>query len=135
MRRTVKLQLAFVSIVVGLVALLMGVRMAMTTHEKLSNIQNLQSIVSLSTSISLLVHESQKERGTSAGYLGSSGKKFADKLLATSIDGSGKNTLPPSASNDRFEPLPRFFERTDPDDRYHAFQSGEHSKTRRYLYD
>ncbi|NCB53855.1 MAG: chemotaxis protein [Epsilonproteobacteria bacterium] len=80
MRRTVKLQLAFVSIVVGLVALLMGVRMAMTTHEKLSNIQNLQRIVSLSTSISLLVHESQKERGTSAGYLGSSGKKFADKL-------------------------------------------------------
>ena len=41
MRRTVKLQLAFVSIVVGLVALLMGARMAMTTHEKLSNIQNL----------------------------------------------------------------------------------------------
>jgi len=82
MRRTIKLQLVFVSIVVGIVALLMGVRMAMTTHEKLSNIQNLQSIVSLSTSISLLVHESQKERGTSAGYLGSLGKKFADKLPA-----------------------------------------------------
>ena len=26
------------------------------------------------------MHESQKERGTSAGFIGSSGKKFADKL-------------------------------------------------------
>ncbi len=34
----------------------------------------------LSSKISLLIHETQKERGMTAGYLGSGGKKFADKL-------------------------------------------------------
>ena len=80
MRRTIKRQLAFVSIVVIFLALLLGIKMTLDTHEKLTNINSLQRLVNLSTSISLLVHESQKERGTSAGFLGSSGKKFADKL-------------------------------------------------------
>ena len=80
MRRTIKRQLAFVSIVVIFVAFILGIKMVVDTQNKLSNINNLQSIVTLSTSISLLVHESQKERGTSAGFIGSSGKKFADKL-------------------------------------------------------
>ncbi|HID02764.1 MAG TPA: hypothetical protein EYP18_06100, partial [Desulfobacterales bacterium] len=34
----------------------------------------------LSNNISNLVHELQKERGASAGFLGSKGKKFGDKL-------------------------------------------------------
>ncbi len=80
MRRTIKRQLAFVSIVVIFVAFILGIKMVVDTQNKLSNINNLQSFVTLSTSISLLVHESQKERGTSAGFIGSSGKKFADKL-------------------------------------------------------
>lgn len=80
MRRTIKRQLILVSLVVVCVALLLGVKTVWEGEEKLRNIHDLQSIVTLSTSISLFVHESQKERGTSAGFLGSSGKKFADKL-------------------------------------------------------
>ena len=38
--------------------------------------------VKLSTKISSLVHETQKERGATAAYLGSSGKKFGDTLTA-----------------------------------------------------
>ena len=37
---------------------------------------NLQELVILSKSLSALIHETQKERGASAGYLGSNGKKF-----------------------------------------------------------
>ena len=43
-------------------------------YEKLST--NMQ----LASSISLLIHETQKERGMSAGYLGSKGAKFSDKI-------------------------------------------------------
>jgi len=80
MRRTIKRQLTLVSIVVAFVALLLGIKTIVDGQNKLRNIHDLQNIVTLSTSISLFVHESQKERGTSAGFIGSAGKKFADKL-------------------------------------------------------
>ena len=80
MRRTIKRQLTLVSVVVVFIALLLGIKTIIEGERKLHNIHDLQNIVTLSTSISLFVHESQKERGISAGFLGSSGKKFADKL-------------------------------------------------------
>jgi methyl-accepting chemotaxis protein len=40
----------------------------------------LEKVVILSTKISALVHETQKERGATAGYLGSKGAKFGDIL-------------------------------------------------------
>ncbi|MDD3324371.1 MAG: methyl-accepting chemotaxis protein [Sulfurospirillaceae bacterium] len=43
-------------------------------------IEQVNVLVNLSEKISLLVHETQKERGASAGYLGSKGQKFGDKL-------------------------------------------------------
>ncbi|MWV61848.1 hypothetical protein DCO58_07365 [Helicobacter saguini] len=45
---------------------------------KESNI--LDNGIKLSTQISLVIHELQKERGTSAGYIGSKGTKFGDNL-------------------------------------------------------
>ena len=80
MRRTIIRQLTLVSFVVVFVAFLLGIKTIVDGQAKLRNINDLQTLVTLSTSISLFVHESQKERGTSAGYIGSSGKKFADKL-------------------------------------------------------
>jgi len=44
------------------------------THATLSQVQELNK---LSGKLSLLIHETQKERGASAGFLGSKGKKFA----------------------------------------------------------
>ena len=38
--------------------------------------QKLTTLINLSTRLSALIHETQKERGASAGYLGSHGKKF-----------------------------------------------------------
>ncbi|MBL8490168.1 MAG: nitrate- and nitrite sensing domain-containing protein, partial [Rhodocyclaceae bacterium] len=42
----------------------------------------LQNLVEVSTSIGALVHELQKERGMSAGFLGSKGANFRDELKA-----------------------------------------------------
>jgi methyl-accepting chemotaxis protein len=39
-----------------------------------------QTYIALSTKISAIVHETQKERGMTAGFIGSKGKKFANKL-------------------------------------------------------
>ena len=44
------------------------------------NIAQAQELNVLSQKLSLLIHETQKERGASAGYLGSKGKKFAQIL-------------------------------------------------------
>jgi len=44
--------------------------------------ENFDKIVELDAKISLLVHETQKERGVTAGFLGSKGKKFVSNLPA-----------------------------------------------------
>lgn len=46
-----------------------------------SAFEKTKQLVSLSEDIALLVHETQKERGMSAGFLDSKGEKFGDKLL------------------------------------------------------
>jgi methyl-accepting chemotaxis protein len=38
--------------------------------------KELSSLVTLSKSLSSLIHETQKERGASAGFIGSNGKEF-----------------------------------------------------------
>ena len=45
------------------------------------NVHNVDKLVSMDVKISELVHETQKERGMTAGFLGSSGKKFANELV------------------------------------------------------
>lgn len=45
-----------------------------------SNITEIQSLTEFSVKASALVHELQKERGASAGFLGSKGKKFISEL-------------------------------------------------------
>ena len=47
-----------------------------------NNLEKLQRSSKLLSSISLLVHETQKERGMTAGFLGSGGKSFKEKLPA-----------------------------------------------------
>jgi len=53
-------------------------------HQQYTNIKTAEKIIILadfSTYASALVHELQKERGMSAGYLGSQGKKFKHKII------------------------------------------------------
>ena len=46
-----------------------------------SKLDSVKQIVQLNTKISLLLHETQKERGASAGYLASKGSNFKDALV------------------------------------------------------
>ncbi len=48
--------------------------------EERSHISHVQTLNILSQKLSLLIHETQKERGASAGFIGSEGKKFTDIL-------------------------------------------------------
>ena len=49
-------------------------------YKRYATMQKIEYIVVLATKISALVHETQKERGMTAGYLGSKGVKFKDDL-------------------------------------------------------
>ena len=49
-------------------------------YEKYTSMNKIETLTVLSQKISRLVHETQKERGMTAGYIGSKGNKFKDKL-------------------------------------------------------
>ncbi|MCJ8327198.1 MAG: methyl-accepting chemotaxis protein [Campylobacterales bacterium] len=59
---------------------ILSLKIIVIDYQKVSSLESLDMGVKLSTKISSLVHETQKERGATAGYLGSNGKKFSLKL-------------------------------------------------------
>ena len=61
----------------SLVIILLTLQKAMQDNDNLQKVHNLNQ---LSIKLSKLIHETQKERGASAGYIGSHGKKFATIL-------------------------------------------------------
>ena len=77
---TIKYKLNVILIlVVSFSIILLGLTINKAHHEKVT-IQGSQALNVLSQKLSLLIHETQKERGASAGFIGSSGKKFATML-------------------------------------------------------
>ena len=65
------------AIVVTFAVIIIGSTINKAYHEKMS-IEQASELNILSQKLSLLIHETQKERGASAGFLGSKGSKFAD---------------------------------------------------------
>ncbi len=59
-------------------------------HILMNRMEAMNGLSSLGVRISALVHELQKERGMSAGFLGSQGKKFADQLPKQQQDSDEK---------------------------------------------
>jgi len=49
-------------------------------YDEYSSLERIESLILLSTKVSSLVHETQKERGLTAGYLGSKGTAFKNEL-------------------------------------------------------
>ena len=77
---TIKNRLSVILLLVvsfSLVILGLTIKKAYVENDTISKAQELNV---LSQKLSLLIHETQKERGASAGYLGSKGKKFAQIL-------------------------------------------------------
>ncbi len=79
--------LTMVSVLVLLYYSITSVVRSYNDHEKLSN---LHDIIELSVVSATLVHETQKERGMTAGYLGSNGKKFVLELKKQKNDTNKK---------------------------------------------
>ncbi|MEA3553261.1 MAG: nitrate- and nitrite sensing domain-containing protein [Campylobacterota bacterium] len=50
------------------------------SYQRYSQMDKIETLSTLATKISSFVHETQKERGMTAGFIGSGGKKFADTL-------------------------------------------------------
>jgi methyl-accepting chemotaxis protein len=79
---SIKKKLLLASVIIAIIGTITIVMALLSMKEQNHKIDQLQKLVTLSTKISLLVHETQKERGASAGYIGSKGKKFTKKLPA-----------------------------------------------------
>ena len=79
---SIKAKLAVLIIIPVFVLTIVALYSIHKDYTKVTSFKNLQKVVTLSTKISALVHETQKERGLTAGYIGSNGTKFKSNLQA-----------------------------------------------------
>ena len=77
---TIKGKLRFLSTVVLLVVFAFAAKISYDAWHDYNNEKEAKAIVALSIKMSSVLHELQKERGASAGFVGSKGAKFADIL-------------------------------------------------------
>ena len=77
---TINQKLFFMTMVSVMVLLFYAVSGGISSYKDNTNLHNLRDIIEYSTVSSALVHEIQKERGYTAGFLGSKGAKFSSKL-------------------------------------------------------
>ena len=77
---TIKVKLLLLVVVPLIALIIIAGELIYKDIDKLSSFKNLEKAVILSTKVSALVHETQKERGATAGYISSNGKEFADSL-------------------------------------------------------
>lgn len=78
---SIKQKLLVLAVFPLLVILGISIPNMVSDYEKLEHKKELNSLVNSYNKIRLLVHELQKERGMTAGYVGSNGKKFKDSIL------------------------------------------------------
>ena len=78
---SIRKKLIIQTLIPTLTILVLAVMFVMGQYEKVTTFSNAQKATQLLNSIALLVHETQKERGMSAGYLGSHGKNFKVRLV------------------------------------------------------
>ncbi len=71
-------------LILGLVSIIIilayATKLSWYEYSQYQNSNQSMQVVELSVFLSNVLHELQKERGTSAGYLGSKGKRFSEKL-------------------------------------------------------
>jgi len=77
---TIRSKLIFLSSIVLVVILAYSLKIAISSYDSYHNDSKTRDIIALSIKVSAVLHELQKERGASAGFVGSNGKKFADIL-------------------------------------------------------
>jgi len=75
--KTKMLLMVFIPALVIFILLSMS---SMNNYSKVQELEKIKQATILATKISAMVHNTQKERGASAGYVGSKGKKFIDTM-------------------------------------------------------
>ena len=77
---SIKQKLIAIMLIPLVIVILLAAKLAYDSYRSLENLKSLDKVVILSTKIGALVHEAQKERGMTAGFIGSKGVKFKDDL-------------------------------------------------------
>ncbi len=77
---TIKKRLQILAAIVLVIILFFSIQIVYSTYSKYQDAKRANFLVELSVKMSALVHELQKERGASAGFIGSKGKKFTSIL-------------------------------------------------------
>lgn len=77
---TIKYKLNLITAIVVSFALIIITIATFKAIDDKENISRSQNLNTLSQKLSLVIHETQKERGASAGFIGSLGKKFGNIL-------------------------------------------------------
>ena len=77
---SIKQKLIAIMLIPLVIVILLAAKLAYDSYNSLENLKSLDKVVILSTKIGALVHETQKERGMTAGFIGSKGVKFKDEL-------------------------------------------------------
>ncbi len=83
---TIKNRLALLSFISISIIILYVIFSTLMEYEKYSNAQRTINITELSVKLENVLHELQKERGASAGFTNSKGKKFGDILISQRAD-------------------------------------------------
>lgn len=104
----IKLKMFLLSVVPILAMSVSLVVYAISGYKEVKNLDAISSVISYATKASELVHNLQKERGSSAGFISSKGEKFSKELEAIRKDTDTAlatlthyyNTLDKSAIND-----------------------------------
>ncbi len=77
---SIRLKLILQTLVPTLTIIILAIMIINVKYTEVNDLKDIQKASQLLSSISLLIHETQKERGMSAGFLGSGGKNFKSKL-------------------------------------------------------
>lgn len=79
------------TIVVSFALIIIAISINQAVHDR-TIISQAKELNVLSQKLSLLIHETQKERGASAGFIGSKGRKFADILPKQRVLTTSRNS-------------------------------------------
>ena len=77
---SIKQKLILIMLIPLVVVVLLAAKLSLDSFNNLKNLQSLDKLVVLSVKIGNLVHETQKERAISSGFIGSNGEKFKAEL-------------------------------------------------------
>ncbi len=77
---SIKLKMTLMVFVPAVVIFILLGMSTFSSYDKFSELSKIEEATILATKISAMVHNTQKERGASAGFVGSGGKKFTDAM-------------------------------------------------------